>query len=623
MQDRATIEIGKWQLESLTNQEPYQLYVEDMFPKKDSYKMILLVFDVEQEGEAIKISYRNNNIAEVSKKNYAQFAYRKGAARGGDVTFTTKLNSVDKKLNTLYINQLPKLLKVLQTSTFTEEFSFFTAFKVCLDAHIEEIKTSLQAKFEEFDKKIQQAMGVSVKFMVDGKEKYLGDFEVVKQIILAHGTEGKSSKYGVVSEGKNSQCSVCLKEKEKLHGFGSPFKYASVDKKGLVSGFFNQKNNWKNYPICPECALAFEMGQKYIVNNLNKYFYGKNYYMIPKTIFKNSPEKLEEAILILTDLKYSEKGKNSIKSEEDFLMESIGEAKNSFSLNLLFFEENPTTKAIKIKLMLEEIMPSRFNTLFNDIPAIVNKHSLYEKAITIKKEKKDLVFRFALFKDFFADSFFSIVQKVFLGQSISKETLYAKIMNVIRQNYNKSRSSSGYVEYTYLTVLKAHLLINYLQQLNLIDYNKNFNFQPMEQNTEKKKRSFDMEKLHKFIKENENFFDEDYKVGIFSVGILVRLLLNIQQQSLGNTPFEKRLRGYHLNPEILQKVYVEALGKISVYQNFYTYQEFKAFTTEYFNLNINKLSQISNNELSLYFVSGLELGSRFKRDKEDTKKQEN
>jgi CRISPR-associated protein Csh1 len=164
---------------------------------------------------------------------------------------------------------------------------------------------------------------------------------------------------------------------------------------------------------------------------------------------------------------------------------------------------------------------------------------------------------------------------------------------------------------TNLTVRKAHLTISYFQELGLIDHNLNYILMDAIEQPEKKS-AFDVEKLKRFVDENKGFLDSDYKVGIFSVGILVRLLLNIQQVNLGNTPFEKKLKGYSLSSDLLKNVYMEALSKISQYQSFYAYSNLREFIDHYFILNIHKVNKISNNELSFYFVSGLEFGNQFK-----------
>ena len=122
---------------------------------------------------------------------------------------------------------------------------------------------------------------------------------------------------------------------------------------------------------------------------------------------------------------------------------------------------------------------------------------------------------------------------------------------------------------------------------------------------EKKESSFNLEGFNAFVNENSNFLDSDIKVGIFAVGVLVRFLYDIQSQSLNtsNPPFENKLRGYKLNPELLMNVYTEL----------------REIINDKFILRTYELGKMSNNELSFYFVAGLEMGKQFKREKKETK----
>lgn len=141
---------------------------------------------------------------------------------------------------------------------------------------------------------------------------------------------------------------------------------------------------------------------------------------------------------------------------------------------------------------------------------------------------------------------------------------------------------------------------------------------PEESSTEKPEekfgRAFDETKFKQFVADNPQFLDDNYKVGVFAVGVLVRLLLNIQRRELdGGTPFEKKLKGYNLNPETLKKVYVEALAKLAQYRDYgKRYESLSQLISEYFILNSHRLPSISNNELSFYFVAGMEMSGRFR-----------
>ena len=625
MQDRAIIEIGN--LKGDRREKPYQNFIGNLFPGKN-YDMILAVFNFSKKENELICEFDKIDVEKVSEKGnvFLKYAYRKGSARGGDITFTTKFGDIDKKFKTFYPKQVKDIISFAEKSDELEEVEIFNALRACLEKNGEEVKTKLQEQLEKLDKKAQMSSGFSVKFEGLGQREYLGAFNTVQKLLNKVGTVGKSEKYNVVSEGKEELCSICQENKPVLHGFASPFKYSTVDKTGLVSGFFKQKNNWKNYPICSDCALDFELGQKYVAQNLSKYFYGKNYFIIPKITVGSNPALLKKALNTLEVLDYKEKDGARIASREDSLMRKIGLEEgehNRFSLNLMFYEENQTTKAIKIKLFLEQIFPSRFRRLFVDVPKVVNANQVFKNAITIKKEKRDLEFSFRILKSFFDKDFYEIIQTVFLGTPISEDILFSKIMREIRTNYNRSKTSDGFVEPTKWTVLKAMMMLAYLKELKILPKNKTSKSMENTHNQNlpeenKKAGAFDDDAFKNFIENNKDFFDLDsgYKVGIFSVGVLVRQVFNWQSAKLeGNTPFEKKLKGYNLNAEILRRIYIEALDKLKNYTSFHTYQGLRNYVNEYFTLNIHKMDQISNNELSFYFVAGLEFGNNFKTKK--------
>lgn len=613
MQDKAIVQIGKIALQELGDKEPYQLFIQNMFPDKENYKMIMPVFEITTGEKEYICTHKNVDIENVSSLNYLKYAYRKGSARGGDITFTTKFGDIEKKFRTLVDNQFKQLISGSKDVIPVEEFKTLNAvYKFLLEkGNYDQVKSALVAVYESLAKEDRTSSGLSLLFIINGVEKYLADFSVIQQIILSNGTEEKSEKYGVTSEGINATCSICFISGKKVHGFASPFKYATVDKPGMVSGFFRQADNWKNYPICTDCSLEFELGRTYIINNLSSYFYGKSYYIIPKTLLSKDVAGLKKAVSALKDLYQDVSLSQKIRYKEDVIEKKIAMQEDYFNVNLLFYEENPTTKAIKIKLLLEEILPSRFRKLFVDTPEKINGNELYKNAITIKKEKFDLTFNLGILKTFFEHDFYDLIHKVFTLQQFSVESLYSRFMGVIRSNYNKMQSSDGYVEMTRSTVLKAHLTLSYFKQLQLIDNQTNFIFMDTI-GSQDKKASFDIGKLNQFVSDNNGFLDAEYKIGIFSVGILVRLLLNIQNANLGNTPFEKKLKGYNLNPAILKSIYKEALSKISQYQGFYAYSNLREFIDQYFIINIDAVNKLSNNEISFFFVAGIEFGSQFK-----------
>lgn len=623
MQDKAIAAIGRLALQKESQAEPYMLYVQNMFPGVN-YDIILAVFSLTEQDGQLSCQFEGVDIEKVSETTYPKYLYRGGSPRGGDITFTTKAGDLAKKLNTLLTVQLKNAITLCRFLNYQKDLVPLLALQHRLTTNYKQVLTALQDAYGKMDKKLQQQAGFSIRFESDGVRRYLADFPIFQQQVLLSGTSGKSEKYGVTSQGKDQFCSVCLQKKPLLHGFASPFKYATVDKPGMVSGFFDQRGNWKNYPICSDCSLEFEYGQKFVAQQLKKYFYGSSYLAIPKTVLSHDTNSLEKAIKLLTGLKFELKEAEKERRVEDRIMQAIGDEANYFTLNLLFFEENPTTKAIKIKLLLEEILPSRFRKLFSETPAKVNPNPLYKAADGTSKEPDDLKFSFGLFKLFYEDDFYGIINDVFVGWPINRQTLYSRFMKVIRYSYYNTVFVGKIPQTPKLLVLKTHLLLNYLTNLSLISPNQTTVMQTEEQTDEaqaeaKYGRAFDETLFRQFVNDNPHFLDDNYKVGIFAVGVLVRLLLNIQQRELGGTPFEKKLKGYNLNPETLKNVYLETVAKLAQYRDYgKRYDALSHIISEYFTLNSHKLPAISNNELSFYFVAGLEMAYRFRIEKPET-----
>ncbi|MDO6437054.1 TM1802 family CRISPR-associated protein [Cyclobacterium sp. 1_MG-2023] len=467
MQDRTITDIGK--LEFLRNKDlkPYELFTQEPYPNKVC-KMLLIEFQQKEE----KIFFKGIDVQNVNEQNYSKYAYRKGSARGGDITFTTKFGDLDKKLNTLINTQFPNLIELSEKEE-PEKVYFFKDWMNSFIENYDRLKDELQITYDNQEKKDKLNSAFTLTMDIDGERRLLSDFKSVQQLISQNGIEGNYKKYGVTSKGENSECSVCHKPKPEIYGFGSPFKYSTVDKTGTVSGFFNQKNNWKNYPICENCAIGMELGKNYITKYLTRYFFGKSFYLIPKAVFPNDTEALSDALSLFSEVDYQIKNSEFISSSEDFLMERIGEINNNvFTLNLLFFEENPTTKAIKIKMMLEEIPPSRFRKLFIEVPKIINRNPLF-KDIDYhykKKQKQDLRFSFRLIKQFFEDNFYEMTYKIFMGRKINEKELNKRFMKVIRANYIKKVNNEGFVENGDLLIAKCFLLQSYFAELNLINY---------------------------------------------------------------------------------------------------------------------------------------------------------
>ena len=616
MQDKAIAAIGEWQLEKNKDLEPVDLYIENMFPGKD-YQMLLLVFEINITNGELVCNYKGIDIEKVSaeKEDYRKYAYRKGSARGGDITPTTKISTpVKTKISGICNTTLKNI------SSFNKkhnDIKYFNLLNITLIQKLEEITNYIDELFANFTKDETVSSGLSFKIIINEETNYIRDFELIKEVIISSGATSNYIHSGTESKTKNKISSLSGQLSDEVFGFAAPYKYSSPDKPGFISGFFNKKYNWRNYPIGSNETLSLELGRKFIQQNLTGYFYGNEYMIVPHPIIKTKSNDLELVIKLLkTAFDDERQSKELKKRSEDRVQKTIAQEKNYFYVDMLFYKEDKKTGAISINLMIEELLPSRFRQLFIDTPAIVNQGRIFKNAITIKKELQNLTFSFQIIKVFFEKTFLEIVHKIFIGTPISKDLIFTNIIAIIRKNYNASKTADGWVEPLNWTVKKAIMLLNYLQELNIINYNQNYKYMEPEI-TQKKESRFFLEGFNEFVKENNSFLDSDIKVGIFSVGVLTRFLFDIQYQSLKNTPFENKLRGYKLNPELLMQVYTEALDKIQKYQkSFFIYNDLREIINKNFVLKTPDLAKMTNNELSFYFVAGLEMGKQFKKEKQ-------
>lgn len=498
-------------------------------------------------------------------------------------------------------------------------------FKSIYDKFLD-VFSMIETQVKEYLASLPKGLNSGISIRIDyEKELYLGDFEIIRHIISQGYFKSKIENNGTTSKTKFKICSVSGKNEPEINGFAAPFPISSPDKEGFISGFFNKNKNWRNYPISQKEAMCLELGSRYISNNLKGYFYGYEYIIVPNPILKTNKLALKKITNTIKTAFIEQKNisRERKRRAEEHVMKIVAKEDNYFNLDILFYKT--VQASMKIQLHLEEQLPSRFNKLFIEVPEKINKNKLFENALIEDGDWKDLKFKFEIIKDFFEADFLDNVNKIFRGQRFSLSYIYEKIMHLIRNNNNKRESQKGYVEQTQITVKKAIMLIAYLQELGIINYNEKYTYMETVL-LEKSESSFNIEAFNAFVKENSNFLDSDIKVGIFSVGVFIKYLFDIQAYHLKTKtpPFENKLRGYKLSPEHLMDVYLQAIQKAKQYQKDYTiYAELREIVSNYFMKNIHVLKKktnkdcMTNNELSFYFVAGLEMGKQFKREKKE------
>ncbi|HEC93151.1 MAG TPA: TIGR02556 family CRISPR-associated protein, partial [Candidatus Atribacteria bacterium] len=242
---------------------------------------------------------------------------------------------------------------------------------------------------------------------------------------------------------------------EKVYGFVSTFNFYTVDKRGFITGGFRQENTWKNYPVCPSCALTLEEGKKYLQNNLNFNFYGFRYLLIPKFIKgvrKNIQKEIFKRIELQKDPRFREKAMKHLTNDENEALETMSEQRNYLNNNFLFYSapKGFDGAVFNILLYIEDILPSRLKRLFLAKEKI-DQEEIFKNCMVATfndKGKKDgempLEFNFGVLRTFFPkvsnnrtfDKYFlDIVNKIFTNKPINYDFLLNFIMQKIRDDF--------------------------------------------------------------------------------------------------------------------------------------------------------------------------------------------
>ena len=113
-------------------------------------------------------------------------------------------------------------------------------------------------------------------------------------------------------------------------------------------------------------------------------------------------------------------------------------------------------------------------------------------------------------------------------------------------------------------------------------------------------------KYGQFVEAHKDYFDSQEKVVSLLTGCYVSKVLYAQGQSLGNSPFYKKLRGMKLDRKLLQTLYPEARNKIQQYDAFGLVKDLDPLLASAW-VECGNDWKITDDEATLSFTIGLSL----------------
>jgi CRISPR-associated protein Csh1 len=412
-----------------------------------------------------------------------------------------------------------------------------------------------------------------------------------------------------------------------VYGFVNTYNFYTVDKPGFVTGGFKQQDAWKNYPVCLQCACNLELGKRYLNENLNFRFYGFKYLLIPK-FFNN--ERMEEVLDILEgDLAdradkfikagFKQEYINRLTDAENEIFELFSRKEDYVSFDLVFYREKQA--AFNILLHVEDVLPSRFRKLF-ETKARLDEIDIFKREVSSKDGKRLLIFNFGVLRNFFPyesktrsfdEHFLDLVGKIFSLKPIDYHFVVRAIVKKLR---------SGYVDspQVRLDCLSGYLLLNYLADLKILSKGgERMEIKPIA-DLQGAFWTEDMDVLGKvdaFFQAHIGFFDLAAKKTCFLIGVLVQMLLDIQQlkYKTSKPPFRSKLQGLRLTENIVKRLSYAAQNKLEEYDKNY-YRKLEALIAQYMIAAGPKWS-CTNDEISFHFTLGMNMAGLFKSRKDE------
>lgn len=582
------------------------------------------IFTIEVKTDGESCSFVRVGSEEYSHDKIPRYMYRKGGANGPDLSLTSRLTEPGK----FFPNKILGWLKQdFNGSVSASNLRFLNDLNQCINDHAEEIVGALTEKSDTIRKNKENAI-VTITFSQNGTKKYIGDIPLFQNLFRDKALIKYYSKYNTESRAEDQVCSVCREKKDEVYGFVAPYPFYTVDKKGMVSGGFDQTLAWKNNPVCRDCALLIEEGKKYLEECASFRFQRFDYFLIPKPVRPGVDTEVYEIIEEFhrhgAETHLSGKYMHLLDQTEDEILDLLSRQENTFLCNILIYHAGKGE--FKIDRYIEDVFPSRLRALFDakkKVDTLTYISDLEVAAFTNGKKTGDVPYQFdfGTVRHFFKAEvdeslngyFLEIVNKIFTGQPVDYQFLiYAymrKIRKLFAQNYPTRESSlRGLALLCYLSELG--LLMNQTQRRMMKPSIAN----PGKEIPEPKAREITDEIFGQYA----DFFDSDAKKAVFLEGALAQLLLDIQYRERGATPFRTKLHGLNLDRRSVAALFPKIQNKLEEYGKNY-YRGLEQLVSQHM-VQAGEEWKMSKDEISFYFTLGMNLAYLFKAQKEDKSK---
>lgn len=593
----ALYELGKLWIEK-ENLDKIDVLLDAEKLKKSTEKVILVELNQIDEN----FEFNRVFLKDYDSQDNLKYLYRSGSTSGTDITPSCLITEPEKTFNNKFFRWFEQ----------NQKNDFLKNILACLSDNKNQIYEDISNLFKDLSKDVRSNVILTLLINKEGKLYYVGDFNVFKEILIL-----KSSEKYYKSDSKkikgNSVCFLCDEEKE-VYGLVSSsigFKFSTIDKKGNVSEL-NIQNQWKQLPICGDCALYLEAGKKFVEKFLSFNEFGLNYYVIPNFLLDSVEgfDKLYIRIKRFEDKKHY----SDMVTDESKFRKIFDDLKDILEFKFMFYKKS--NSAFDILAYVESILPSWMHKIFENQRLVLLNNSIFSedflKTVLSKDTQGNLInavnnnrkfylvnennWYLGFLKDFFSGYSFKyyleIVSSVISEKQLDFDFLLSRFMDEIRVNW---RNQNDYV--VKLNTLKSLALILLFNYLELFKEDKRMDIKSTE------------------LSENiiSDILDTPDKKATFLLGVLTRKLSYVQYKDLGSSPFINKLWGLSLDKKKIQKLYPMVLNKLQEYKRGHMYADLKE------QISINLINAENNwnltrDETSYYFVLGYTLAFAIDKD---------
>ncbi|MCX7795378.1 MAG: TIGR02556 family CRISPR-associated protein [bacterium] len=543
-------------------------------PNSNSKYNNVCVIRFRKEGD--KLEYLDVEREEYKKSYVLKYLYRSGSANGPDFSPTAKLTEPEKTFPMKILGWFNRTLRDKTVGLSNEERLFLLGIQEELEYNKEDIISKITEIRQEIPKK--ESIFITIKIEENGEEYYPGDIEIFKRLLQENVERKDLEIYS-----KDKICSICKEKKDIVIGNAGVYTFYTLDKPGFITGGFNEKLAWKNFPVCLDCKRALEEGKRFIRENLRFSFAGIPYQLIPKFILGKS--MIEEVVDIFTDsskiISLKKEVKRAYLADEDEILGILSEFKDVLTMNFLFIKEQQSAE--KILLLIEDIFPSRLKTIF------------LAKGYVDKLFNENFTFR--TIRNFFSKSdpnkreydldkyFLELVDSVFKDRIMDKGFIMDFLMRRIRDRFIKD-------EYLSMCIKEAFMVVIFLERLNLL---------------EMEVRNMEARLFDGLFKRYEPTFETPVKRGIFLLGALTELLLRRQYKDRGSKPFMKELKSLKMDQRDFIGLLPKIQNKLEEYNAFDKGKRLIAEEASHYLLLGGDDWKMSVDEMNFYFSCGMNL----------------